>query len=323
MTTIPGKTVRLRSMKDRRYATVRVDDIVVVNSRDREQGQFEDNAKSIDAVGMLKPIVVNDRFLEKTGKYELVCGEGRLLAHQRLGRIEIEAEIRNIDRKEAYLTSLIENMARVKPGTMWFAREVLRMKNAGMTLAEIGKIVGRSDSYLCGYITLAEKGDERLIRGVEQGIFPMDFAHRVAQAGEGDVQQLMMDAYDANLITQANLTQVKHLICSKLAARPSQRKSGTDQHHKPYSLGQLKRDIAQVTQKKASYVNEGEFRERRIMVIICALETLTQSNAFTDLLKAEGLQPFPKLHGTYGIEGDARPKLECLPPEGETNAKDN
>jgi len=35
---------------------------------------------------LLKPIVVNAKNLEKEGFYELVCGEGRYLAHQRLGK---------------------------------------------------------------------------------------------------------------------------------------------------------------------------------------------------------------------------------------------
>ena len=52
------------------------------------------------------------------------CGEGRLLAHQRLGKPRIRAEVIDCDRKEAYLISLVENIVRVPPATLWFAREI-------------------------------------------------------------------------------------------------------------------------------------------------------------------------------------------------------
>ena len=67
------------------------------------------NVQSIDHVGLIKPIRVNDKFLDRTGFYELVCGEGRLQAHQKLGRATVLAEVVTCTRKEAYLQSLIEN----------------------------------------------------------------------------------------------------------------------------------------------------------------------------------------------------------------------
>ena len=97
------------------------------------------NVQSIDNNGMLMPIRVNDKFLEKTGFYELICGEGRLIAHQRLGKSEIMAEVVTCTRKEAYLQSLIENLARSRPGTMEFARELKQLHDEGWDYARIGK----------------------------------------------------------------------------------------------------------------------------------------------------------------------------------------
>jgi ParB family chromosome partitioning protein len=72
------------------------------------------NVQSIDHVRLLKPIRVNDKFLEQTGMYELICGEGRLLAHQKLGRDRIVAEIITCTRKEGYLQATVESIARFK-----------------------------------------------------------------------------------------------------------------------------------------------------------------------------------------------------------------
>ena len=82
------------------------------------------NVESIDSVGLLKPIRINDKFLEPSGEYELICGEGRLLAHKQLGREKVLAEVVTCTRKEALLQSLIENIARTKPGSMDFARRI-------------------------------------------------------------------------------------------------------------------------------------------------------------------------------------------------------
>lgn len=82
------------------------------------------NVESINKVGLLKPVRVNDKFLVRTGMYELICGEGRLTAHQKLGQKTIPAEIVTCTRKEAYLQSLVEDIARTKPDSMDFAREI-------------------------------------------------------------------------------------------------------------------------------------------------------------------------------------------------------
>ena len=74
------------AMKDRRYVKILIEKIKVINPRNRDEEQFQMNVQSIENNGMLMPIRVNDKFLEKTGFYELICGEGRLIAHQRLGK---------------------------------------------------------------------------------------------------------------------------------------------------------------------------------------------------------------------------------------------
>ncbi|MCY2924919.1 MAG: ParB N-terminal domain-containing protein, partial [Planctomycetota bacterium] len=106
--------VPIRLMKDRRREMIPMDKIRVINSRTRDEGQFALNVQSIDAIGQIKDIRVNDKFLAKDGFYELICGEGRLIAAQRLGKTHIRAEIVTCTRKQAYLESLVENLARTR-----------------------------------------------------------------------------------------------------------------------------------------------------------------------------------------------------------------
>jgi ParB family chromosome partitioning protein len=291
-------------MKDRRYEKVPVEQIVVLNSRDREQDKFADNVRSIQDVGLLKPVLLNERFFKSSGKYELVCGEGRLIAHQRLQKTEIAAEIIDCDRKQAYLISLIENIARVPPGTMWFATEVKRMKDAGMTLLEIAKIVGRSENHVASCITLLEKGEERLLRGVDQGVFPMTFAMEVAESNEAQTQNLLMDAFDTGLVSTSNLRRVRQIIKERLHRLGIERKSDppqADSKTANYTVADLKRDIAKVSRDKESFVREATSKERRLVTLTEGLKELRSSKEFMDLLKAEGLDDVPELQGLHKV----------------------
>lgn len=65
----------IRLMKDRRREMIPVDKIRVINSRTRDEGQFALNVQSIDAIGQIKDIRVNDKFLARDGFYELICGD--------------------------------------------------------------------------------------------------------------------------------------------------------------------------------------------------------------------------------------------------------
>lgn len=57
-------------------------------------------------MGLYKPILVNKRTLKATGKYDLIRGEGRLLAHQQLGKTHIAADVMDVDEGQAHLMTL-------------------------------------------------------------------------------------------------------------------------------------------------------------------------------------------------------------------------
>ncbi len=67
---------------------------------------------SIDKKGLLQPIVVGPA--DDAGKYEIILGQRRFLAHKELGRATIRAQIldERIDEIDAKVLSLTENMMR-------------------------------------------------------------------------------------------------------------------------------------------------------------------------------------------------------------------
>ena len=293
-------TTQIVPMAERKYKLVALDKIRVLNTRNRDKSQFDDNVRSIETIGLLKPIVVNARNLEKEGFYELVCGEGRYLAHQRLGKDKIPAEIINCDKKTALLYSLVENIARIPPDTMWYAREMKRMKDAGLPVTRICEIVGKTTSYVTDFITLVEAGEERLIKGVESGLFSMSFATVVARSSSENIQHVLMDAFDSGMINSANATRVKKLIELRFNSgkQPLKKNPST----KPaYSLKDLKKDIGKTIEEKSKFVREAAERENRLLNLLDGMAAVFEDAAFVAILKDEKLEERPQLVGTYNL----------------------
>ena len=289
------------AMKDRRYLMIPVDKIKVINPRIRDEEQFQMNVQSIDNNGMLMPIRVNDKFLEKTGFYELICGEGRLIAHQRLGKSDIKAEVITCTRKEAYLQSLIENLARSRPGTMQFARELKQLHDEGWDYARIAKISCRSADYVKQYIGLVEKGEDRLIQGVEQGVFPISFAILVAQSEDANIQNVLMDAFDQGIVNCQNFAHARRIIGTRLE-RASQSNGSAKRNRAGLTITTLKKDIQDLTKSKDSFVREAESKENRFLTLLTAINTLWRDAAFVILATEEQVKDRPELVGNFGYE---------------------
>ena len=297
---MPMFTAQIVPMAERAFRLIPVDKIRVLNSRNREKAQFEDNVRSIEAIGLLKPIIVNERNLEKEGFYELICGEGRFLAHKQLGKDRIPAEVVNVDMKTALLSSLVENIARVPPNTMWYAREMKRMKDAGMPLEKISKIVGKTESYVNDYISLVEKGEERLIKGVESGLFSMSFAVIVSKSSSENIQHVLMDAFDTGMINSANAGRVRNLMEMRLrSGKQTSRRKTPDKPE--YTLKELKQDIFRATEEKERFVREASSKENRLLNLMDGLSILWQDESFLTLLREEKLADRPQLLGSYSI----------------------
>ena len=289
------------AMKDRRYMMIPVEKIKVINPRIRDEEQFQMNVQSIDNNGMLMPIRVNDKFLEKTGFYELICGEGRLIAHQRLGKSEIMAEVITCTRKEAYLQSLIENLARSRPGTMEFARELKQLHDEGWDYSRIGKLCCHSPEYVKQYIGLVEQGEDRLIQGVEQGVFPISFAILVAQSENGAIQNVLMDAFDQGIVNCQNFAHARRIIGARLE-RASQANGEGKKNRADLTVTTLKKDIADLTKAKDSFVREAESKENRFLTLLTAINTLWRDDAFVRLVTEEQVKDRPDLVGNLGYE---------------------
>lgn len=75
-----------------------INQIEILNPRDRNEKVFLEVIESIRTVGLKKPITVT-KILGRDFPYQLICGEGRIKAFTHLGETEIPARIINVDKE--------------------------------------------------------------------------------------------------------------------------------------------------------------------------------------------------------------------------------
>ena len=106
---------------------------------------------SIEASGLLQPVVVRPR----DGKYELIAGERRWRAVQRLGWPKIPAVVREVDDKTLLTLALIENLQRDDLNALDIAAGYQRLSDEfKLPHAEIARLVGRNRSTIANLLRL-------------------------------------------------------------------------------------------------------------------------------------------------------------------------
>jgi ParB family chromosome partitioning protein len=118
---------------------------------------------SIEASGLLQPVVVRPR----NGKYELIAGERRWRAVQRLGWPKIPAVIKEADDQTLLTLALIENLQRDDLTPIDEAAGYQRLSDEfQLGQAEIARLVGRDRSTVANILRLLRLPDS--IKGLIQ-----------------------------------------------------------------------------------------------------------------------------------------------------------
>ena len=112
---------------------------------------------SIEASGLLQPVVVRPR----NGKYELIAGERRWRAVQRLGWPKIPAVVKEVDDPTLLTLALIENLQRDNLSAMDEAAGYQRLSEEfQLPQAEIARMVGRDRSTIANLLRLLKLPEE-------------------------------------------------------------------------------------------------------------------------------------------------------------------
>ena len=114
-------------------------------------------AESMEASGLLQPVVVRSQ----GGAYELIAGERRWRAAQRLGWTKIPAVVRDVDDRTLLTLALIENLQRDDLSPVDEAAGYRRLgEEFHLGHAEIARVVGRNRSTVANLLRLLQLPDE-------------------------------------------------------------------------------------------------------------------------------------------------------------------
>jgi ParB family transcriptional regulator, chromosome partitioning protein len=114
-------------------------------------------AASMEASGLLQPVVVRAH----DGGYELIAGERRWRAAQRLGWTKIPAVVKEVDDRTLLTLALIENLQRNDLSPIDEAAGYRRLGDEfQLGQAEIARVVGRNRSTVANLLRLLQLPDE-------------------------------------------------------------------------------------------------------------------------------------------------------------------
>ena len=276
-----------------------IDRIDVLNSRDRNMKVFEEIVDNIRAIGLKKPITVTRRNGDDgESSYLLVCGEGRLNAFRMLGESHIPALVVDVDDEDAFIMSLAENIARRGHRPLEILADIEVLRNRGYSAEVIIDKTGLSPKYVKDIVFLLEKGEERLIEGVQRGNIPLTTALEIARAsetaadGETNLGDLLQEAYENGQLKGRQIIEVKRLIEKREAHGPSSPSAG--RFKPPTSSYSLVRTYQKEVERQRKMVLKAEHAHQRLLLVVQGLKTLFADEHFVNLLRAEQLDTLPK-----------------------------
>jgi len=114
-------------------------------------------AESIRESGLLQPIILRP----SNGRYEIVAGDRRFLAHKLLNLTSIKAIVRDLDDRETVIIRGVENLQRENLTPSEEARLYLSLKEeGGLSIGSIARKTGKSPGTILRYLNLARCSDD-------------------------------------------------------------------------------------------------------------------------------------------------------------------
>jgi len=185
-----------------------------------DEAELTDLASSMQASGLLQPIIVRPR----DGGYELIAGERRLRAAERLGWPRISAVVREVDDRTLLTLALVENLQRDDLSPIDEASGYRRLgEEFHLGHAEIGRAVGRDRSTVANLLRLLQLPPDVQVMVHEKRL---SAGHARALLGLSDADR--QSALAAEAIEQEwSVREIEAAVAGKRATqRPAKRTGG-------------------------------------------------------------------------------------------------
>ena len=268
--------------------------IRVINPRARGRAKFTEIVTNISKIGLKKPITVKPR-ADAHGEFDLVCGQGRFEACIALEQTHVPAIVLDVSAEDAYLMSLVENIARRMPTTLELVQKIDTLEKRGYSPGDIAKKVGVSESYVRSLLRLYKQGEERLLAAVERGEIPIGIAAEIAATDDQGIQRSLAEAYESGKLRGKSLMKARNLVEARRTRGKRLRSGGNAKKAAPaMSADKLVRTYQRETQRQTILVRKAQICEQRLLFLASSLRALLQDDNFVNVLRAESLDKMPE-----------------------------
>lgn len=155
-------------------------------------------AESIREDGLLQPVILRP----SNGRYEMVAGDRRYLAHKLLNLKEIKAIVRELDDRGCAIVRGVENLQRVNLTPSEEARTYLDLKEeGGLSEKEICKRTGKAPMTVRRYLRFA-KCPEEIRRAVDLKHISLNTLEVLMEIDDPDAFRYHFEMAAANGVTE-------------------------------------------------------------------------------------------------------------------------
>jgi len=176
-------------MKPEQIYDIQIKDIRVASTNVRQTERdkdLEELKASIKKHGLLQPVVLEDT--QGTPPYNLIVGQRRFLAHEKLGKDTIRARfVGQLTDVEATIRSLVENMVRAELNHADTAHAITRLyKNLGKNEKRVHAETGLSIRRIRQHIDVEERATPKMKEKLQKKKATLVDIQRVLRASAGD-----------------------------------------------------------------------------------------------------------------------------------------
>ena len=272
--------------------SIAIADVDVLNPRTRNRRIFDELVESIASVGLKRPITVREA---EAGRYELICGQGRMEAMRRLGETRVPAVVTQATRDESYVMSLVENLARRNLRPLEMIRDVRRLREQGYSHARIGEKIGFSAERVQSVCVLLEQGEDRLLDAVERGVLPHTIAEQIARAKDFDVQRALTEAYEQGALPGDQVLAIRRIVDERnLMGKGVQSMRNSRRSPSRPTAANLVRAYQKEVDRQRLLVKKATLTQSKLAFVVGAMSRLLAEEHFATLLRAEGLATLPQ-----------------------------
>ncbi|TCB72566.1 ParB/RepB/Spo0J family partition protein [Acinetobacter sp. ANC 4177] len=284
----------LESNSNAPVSMIPIEHIEILNPRDRNEKVFAEIVESIRTVGLKKPITVT-KISNRNRPYQLICGEGRIQAFKQLGATEIPARIIDVNKEEALIMSLVENIARRQHRAMEFLSCIERLSDLGYDKHAISKKTGLVPEYIQGILTLLKNGEERLLYAVEQKKIPLSVALNISKTADNNsnIQIALQEAYESGDLKGHQLLQAKRVIERRQLVGKNLSYALNSRTSK-ISANDVVKTYQKEVERLHNFVKRANHTQQVLAFITGAISHLKKDENFFNLLRAESLDTLPQ-----------------------------